>query len=109
MKQLSLTTIFGFLLIFGMSSVQARPHGHVIYKHNTVVRKIVVKPAPVIKVVNHLSGLRVSTLPRGHARIVYVGNTYYYHNGVYYVSDRDGFVVVNPAPGLREVKVIKRS
>jgi len=108
MKQISSTVIFVVALFIGMSTVQARPHTIVTHKHVNVERKVVIRPAPVRTVVNQLSSIRISTLPREHVRIVHVGNTYYYHDGIYYLRDNGGYVIVKPAPGLHKVTVIKR-
>jgi hypothetical protein len=109
MKRTSSTIIFGVALFLGMSTVQARPHIIVTHTHVNVERNVVVRPTPVRTVVNQLSSIRIGTLPREHVRIIHVGNTYHYHNGIYYVRDKGGYVVVKPAPRLREVTVIKRS
>ena len=108
MKRFSSAIIFGFALFLGISTVQARPHTIVTHKYVKVERKVVIRPAPVRKVVNQLSSIRISTLPRDHVRITHVGNTYYYHDGIYYLRDKGGFVVVKPTLGLRKVTVIKR-
>jgi len=108
MKQISSAIIFGFALFIGMSTVQARPHTIVTHKHVNVERKVVIRPAPVRKVVNQLSSIRISTLPRDHVRIMHIGNTYYYYDGIYYLRDKGGYMVVKPSPGLRKVTVIKR-
>jgi hypothetical protein len=108
MKRISAIMIIGMALFLGMSTAQARPHTIVTHKHVHVDRKVVVRPAPVRAVVNQLTSTRRVTLPRDHIRIIHTGNTYYYHNGVYYIQERDGYVVVNPTPSLHKVTIIKR-
>lgn len=109
MKRISLTAMLGLVFIFAMGVAQARPHHQVTQKRVTVERKVVVQPASARIVGNYLTSLRISVLPRGHRHVVHGGNTYYYHNGVYYLSEKGGYVVVKPVPGLREVTVIRHS
>jgi hypothetical protein len=101
MKFFTGVTTFGLMLLLGMSSVQASPHHRHIHKHVVVERKLVVKPAPVRTAIARVATATLRTLPVGHVRVVHSGRTYYMHDGIYYVKEPHGYVVVQPVAGIR--------
>lgn len=101
MKILPLATTFCITCLIGIGSAQAAPHHNHIHKRVVVQRQVVVKPAPVRTAVMHLTSAVITSLPIGHSRIVHAGNTYYYHDGVYYKRAAQGFIIVKPVIGIR--------
>ncbi|MEQ8952769.1 MAG: DUF6515 family protein, partial [Gammaproteobacteria bacterium] len=71
--------------------------------HRTVVveRDVVVKPAPVRAAIAATTTAVLRSLPAGHTRLVHAGKTYYFHDGIYYVREPRGYVVVKPVSGIR--------
>lgn len=99
MKLFPLVTTVSLVLVLGMTSAQARPFHHT---HQRVVeRHVVVKPAPVRTAVSRLASAVLNVLPPNHVRVQHHGETYYYHDGIYYLRQPHGYVVVRPVAGLR--------
>lgn len=101
MKLIPLATTFGLVFLVGLSSAQARPHTYLSHKRVVVEHKAVVKPAPIRALVRHLTDVRLTVLPANHVRTIHAGATYYYHDGIYYLQEPQGYVVVKPVAGLR--------
>ena len=105
MKLLPLATTASLMLFIGMNSAQARPYHHV-HKHVVVERHVVVKPAPVRTALRRVTTRTIlSVLPSNHVRVVHNGETYYYHDGIYYLRESRGYVAVKPVIGLRVVSL----
>jgi len=101
MKLIPLATTFSLVFLVGVSSAQARHHTHLSHKRVAVEHRVVVKPAPVRTLVHRLTDTRLAVLPKYHIRTVHNGHTYYYHDGIYYLKEARGYVVVKPVSGLR--------
>ena len=101
MKLLPLATTVSLMLFVGMNSAQARPHHH-SHKRVVVERHVVVKPAPVRTAIKRVAASTVlRVLPTNHVRVVHLGETYYYHDGIYYIREPRGYVVIKPIAGIR--------
>ncbi len=100
MKRFSVIAMAGLLLAFNTQVAAADPV-RVVHKTVVVERDVVVKPAPVRTAVARVTTAALRSLPAGHIRLVHAGKTYYFHDGVYYVREPRGFVVVKPVRGLR--------
>ncbi|MDP6536409.1 MAG: hypothetical protein QGG02_08825 [Gammaproteobacteria bacterium] len=101
MKFFTGVTTFGLMLLLGMSSAQASPHHRHVHKHVVIERKAVVKPAPVRTAIVRVATAALRTLPVGHVRVVHGGRSYFVHDGVYYVKEPRGYVVVRPVGSIR--------
>ena len=110
MKTTIITSLVALMFLIGTSAAQARPHSHHVHRHAHKIysHRVIVKPAPRAVVVKSFAKTRISALPAGHLRIVYAGNTYYHHDGIYYIRDGVDYVVVTPSQGLRDVVIVKR-
>ena len=100
MKLVTLATSVGCILLLMMSSAQARPHPYNSHRHIVVEKKVVVRAAPVRAKINYLATHRLAALPAGFVRLSWVGETYYYVNGLYYMKQGRGYGLVRPVAGL---------
>ena len=101
MKFTALATTMGLSLLLGMSAAQASPHPHHSHKRVVVAHKVVVKPAPLRTAISGVASVVRHTLPADHVRLVHSGRTYYVHDGIYYVKEPHGYVVVQAVAGIR--------
>ena len=92
MKLSMIAGLVGALSLVAVTTAEARPVRHIHVKPVVHTHKVVVKPAPKHRVLTTLAALAV--LPDNHIRVVRNGETYYYHDGVYYVKEPRGYVVV---------------
>lgn len=99
MKFRLFSTLIGMLSMVAVTTAEARPVRHIHVKP-VVHHKVVVKPAPTYRVISAVADIH-RVLPGNALRIVHAGETYYYHEGVYYVKEPRGYVVVHPFAGLR--------
>ena len=103
MKFVTLAAVTSLMLVMGMNTAEAHPRKH-HHTHTTRVvvdRDVVVRPAPVRTAVARVVGSVFDVLPDNHVRVVHAGRTYYVHDGIYYVREPRGYVVVKPVTGIR--------
>lgn len=79
-------------------TVRPEPHYHSSFTHPYL--EIDYRPAPFHVVGHHSFGYRIKTLPRGYEIRYVMSVPYYYFDGIYYRTYRDGgYVVVRPPRG----------